>query len=219
MTCNDSSLYKYRGYLRDPNSTRDRKVRRQSLKYTLINNELYRRTIEGLLLRCLDDEHASIAVGEVHEGLCGAHQLAPKMKWAIRRVGLYCPMMMSDCVQEGLWCLSEVQWHTVSSDQCTSFNCKAMAIQGVGLRFHWWDTPILIKGAPVRPSCYRLFHKMDGGRATKEHDSQGGDKFHTRAHYISVWSPSDFDDRSTGFLLVTSVQRVPSDYINSLIEQ
>ena len=42
--------------LQDPSSTKDRKVRRQVLKYTLIGDELYRRTIDGLLLKCLNEE-------------------------------------------------------------------------------------------------------------------------------------------------------------------
>src|SRR4029078_9243837 len=36
-------------------------------------------------------------MGEVHEGICGTHQSAPKMKWLIRRAGFYWPTMLSDC--------------------------------------------------------------------------------------------------------------------------
>lgn len=35
-------------YLKDPSQTRDRKIWRQALKYTLLNDELYHRTIDGL---------------------------------------------------------------------------------------------------------------------------------------------------------------------------
>jgi hypothetical protein len=37
------------------------------------------------------------AMGEVHEGICGIHQLAPKMKWLLCRTGFYWPTMMGDC--------------------------------------------------------------------------------------------------------------------------
>ena len=60
--------YKLIKYIRDPNSVGDRNVRRQSLKYTLVDNELYRRTVDGLLLKCLGEEQAKVAMGEVHEG-------------------------------------------------------------------------------------------------------------------------------------------------------
>ena len=67
-------------HLKDPSQTRDRKIRRQALKYTLFNDELYRRTIDGLFLKCLDSDQSRIAMGEVHEGICGTHQSAHKMR-------------------------------------------------------------------------------------------------------------------------------------------
>ena len=51
-----------------------------TFKYVLINDELYRRTAEDLLLKCLDPDQARAAMGEVHEDICGTHQSAPKIK-------------------------------------------------------------------------------------------------------------------------------------------
>jgi hypothetical protein len=65
----------------------------------LPDGELHQHTLDGLLLKCLDEERARVAMGEVHEGLCGAHQSAFKMKWTLRRAGLYWPMVMEDCIQ------------------------------------------------------------------------------------------------------------------------
>jgi hypothetical protein len=59
--------------------TRDRKVRRQALKYIVIDSELYRIMVDGLLLRCLDEEQAKIAMREVHEGMCSTHQSTHKI--------------------------------------------------------------------------------------------------------------------------------------------
>jgi hypothetical protein len=36
-------------------------------------------------------------MAEVHEGICGTHQSAPKMKWLLRRSGFYWPNMIADC--------------------------------------------------------------------------------------------------------------------------
>jgi len=36
-------------------------------------------------------------MGEVHEGICGTHQSAPKMKWLLRQAGFYWPTMMANC--------------------------------------------------------------------------------------------------------------------------
>jgi hypothetical protein len=65
----------------------------------LINDELYHRTAEDLLLKCLDHDQAKIAVGEVHEGICGTHQSSPKMKWLLRRAGFDWLTTIADCFQ------------------------------------------------------------------------------------------------------------------------
>ena len=67
-------------YLRDPKAKIDKNVRRSAFKYVLHNDELYQRTAEDLLLKCLGSDQARVAMGEVHEGICGTHQSAPKMK-------------------------------------------------------------------------------------------------------------------------------------------
>jgi hypothetical protein len=63
----------------------------------LINDELYCRTAKDLLLKFLDHDQAKIVMGELHEGICGTHQSAPKMKWLLRRAGFYWPTMIADC--------------------------------------------------------------------------------------------------------------------------
>jgi hypothetical protein len=67
-------------YLDKPSYIIDRKVRWQDLKYVMLINILYCRTIDGLLLKCLGSDQSRIAMGEVHEGICGTHQSAHKMK-------------------------------------------------------------------------------------------------------------------------------------------
>ena len=81
-------------YLKDPGHGTERSIRRLAFKYTLIDDELYRRTAEDILLKCLDSDQARVAMGGVPEGICGTHQSAPKMKWLLRRAGFYWPTMM-----------------------------------------------------------------------------------------------------------------------------
>jgi hypothetical protein len=82
-----------------PDSNKDKKIWRQGLKYVMMDDELYQRTIDGLLLKCLGEEEADVAMGEVHEGLCGSHQSAPKMKWMLKRAALFWPTMRNDCIR------------------------------------------------------------------------------------------------------------------------
>ena len=55
------------------------------------------RTLEGLLLKCLGPSESNRLLHEVHEGTCGTHQSAHKMKWLISRLGYYWPTMLEDC--------------------------------------------------------------------------------------------------------------------------
>ena len=67
-------------YLRDPGRGAERNIHCLAFKYILIDDELYRRTADDVLLKCLGFDQARIAMGDVHEGICGTHQSAPKMK-------------------------------------------------------------------------------------------------------------------------------------------
>jgi hypothetical protein len=84
-------------YLCNPSAKVDKSVRQSAFKYVLHNHELYRRTAEDLLLKCLGSYQARVAMGEVQEGICGTHQLASKMKWLLHRAGFYWPTMVTDC--------------------------------------------------------------------------------------------------------------------------
>jgi hypothetical protein len=67
-------------YLHDPSHKVDRKDRHLAFKFTLVEGELFHRTTNDLLLKCLDSDQAKVAMGEVHDGICGTHQSACKMK-------------------------------------------------------------------------------------------------------------------------------------------
>jgi hypothetical protein len=74
----------------------DKNIRCIAFKYVLMSNELYRRTVNDVLLTCLDLGDAILAMAEVHEGICGTHQSALKMKWLLRRSDFYWPNMIAD---------------------------------------------------------------------------------------------------------------------------
>jgi hypothetical protein len=65
--------------IRDPRKITNKNVKWQVLKYVSLDDDLYRRTIDGMLLKWLGEEQAKVAVREVHDGICGAHQSAYKM--------------------------------------------------------------------------------------------------------------------------------------------
>jgi len=53
-------------YLKDPSKKFERRVRFQATKYVLLEDELYYRTIYGILLRCLGVDEAKSLMGEIH---------------------------------------------------------------------------------------------------------------------------------------------------------
>jgi hypothetical protein len=76
-------------YLENPGYIAGRKVLWRALKYVMLDNTLYHRTIDGLLLKCLGLNQSKIAMGEVHEGIYGTHQSTHKVKWLLHRAGFY----------------------------------------------------------------------------------------------------------------------------------
>jgi hypothetical protein len=86
-------------YLKDPARGAPKRTRYRAMKYVLIGDDMFYRTLEGLLLKCLGPAESNQLLHEVHEGACGTHQSAHKMKWLIRRSGFYWPTMLEDCFQ------------------------------------------------------------------------------------------------------------------------
>jgi len=81
-------------YLKDPSKRVERRVRFQATKYVLLEEELYYQTVDEVLLKCLANDEARSLMDEIHEGVCGAHQSAFKMKWMIRRNRYYWPTIL-----------------------------------------------------------------------------------------------------------------------------
>ena len=73
-------------------------VRRRSLRfyYDPIVKILYRRSYDGILLRCLSNSKAQEALKEAHNGICGAHQPGLKLKDRLHRFSYYWPTMIAD---------------------------------------------------------------------------------------------------------------------------
>jgi hypothetical protein len=84
-------------YLKDPSKRVERCIRFQATKCVLLGDELYYHTLDGVLLKCLSNDESKSLMGQIHEGVCGAHQSAFKMKWMIRRNGYYWPTILEDC--------------------------------------------------------------------------------------------------------------------------
>nr|XP_011465143.1 PREDICTED: uncharacterized protein LOC101299390 [Fragaria vesca subsp. vesca] len=80
-------------------------IRRTALRFVYINDILYRRSFDGILLRCLSKEEAAHALRDTHSGICGAHQVGPKLAAQLRmRIGYYWPTMVQDAIHFARTC-------------------------------------------------------------------------------------------------------------------
>lgn len=111
---NSSSLTDWRksiiDYLENPVRSTDKKTKYRALSYVWSGNGLLKKTPEGLLLKFLGDTEAYLAIYEVHNMACDAHQASHKMKWLLFWQGVYWPNMLKDCIEFAKGC-KECQRH------------------------------------------------------------------------------------------------------------
>ncbi|XP_039131869.1 uncharacterized protein LOC120268610 [Dioscorea cayenensis subsp. rotundata] len=79
-------------------------LKKRAMRFTLVNDVLYRRSYDQLLLRCLSKEESEEVMHEVHFGIFRAHQSGPKMRLKIKHIGCYWPSMINDCLQYARRC-------------------------------------------------------------------------------------------------------------------
>ena len=79
-------------------------IRRRAPRFIYYKDTLFRRSFEGIFLRCLGEDEAIQAMEEAHLGICGAHQSGPKLHFRVKRMGYYWPTMVKDCMEHAKRC-------------------------------------------------------------------------------------------------------------------
>jgi hypothetical protein len=73
-------------YLRSLSGYTNNALKLKARRYVFMGREdecLFKRGADRILLKCISIEESIQVMTEVHEGICGAHQLGIKMKWLI----------------------------------------------------------------------------------------------------------------------------------------
>ncbi|XP_050222280.1 uncharacterized protein LOC126672372 [Mercurialis annua] len=83
---------------------KNRRLRTLALNYVVLAGDLYKKGFEGLLFRCIGPREAMLAMAEVHEGIAGAHQAGPGMRWLIHKYDFYWPKIEQDCIRYAKGC-------------------------------------------------------------------------------------------------------------------
>ena len=69
------------------------KLRIQATHFTLINDQLYKRSFEGPYLRCLNELEAKYVLAELHEEICGNHPIGWTLAHRVYMQMYYWPTM------------------------------------------------------------------------------------------------------------------------------
>jgi len=74
-------------------------MKRKCTRYTLIGDELYRKSYSRPLLKCINKSRAKYVMAELHEGICGLYSGGRSMATRALRAGYYWPTMESDAAE------------------------------------------------------------------------------------------------------------------------
>ncbi|KAK1602240.1 hypothetical protein QYE76_071962 [Lolium multiflorum] len=78
-----------------------RRIQRRSKAYTIINGEVYKRSVTGVLQRCVEPEEGREMLEEIHRGECGHHASSRALVAKVFRHGFYWPTALENA--EDMW--------------------------------------------------------------------------------------------------------------------
>nr|XP_023896956.1 uncharacterized protein LOC112008835 [Quercus suber] len=80
-----------------PSDTEEaRKICKRAARFTILNDQLYRRGFYQPYLKCLEEEEARYVLEEVHGGICGDHMRSRSLVRKIVQAGYFWPTMQQD---------------------------------------------------------------------------------------------------------------------------
>jgi hypothetical protein len=76
-----------------------RRLQRRAGAYTIINSELYKRSVSGIFQKCIEPEEGIELLREIHQGECGHHASSRALVAKAFRHGFYWPTAQKDAEQ------------------------------------------------------------------------------------------------------------------------
>ncbi|KAG9446452.1 hypothetical protein H6P81_012580 [Aristolochia fimbriata] len=168
-------------------------VRRVAPKFCLFNNTLYRRSYDGILLRCVSKEEGQALLSEAHGGIYGAHQAGPKLHLQVKQLGYYWPTMLWDTIELARHCTT-CQLHGNYIHQPPSPLHPTVA----SWPFEAWGMDII---GPINPKSSQNHPKTVAGNKKDWHERLGEALW---AYRITFLTPTE----STLYSLVYGVEAV-----------
>lgn len=75
------------------------RVIRQAKRYVVVERDLYLRTSNGVLLKCVSQEEGLEILEDIHKGKCGSHSASRTMVGKAFRHGFYWPTALKDAIE------------------------------------------------------------------------------------------------------------------------
>ncbi|KAL0408327.1 UNVERIFIED_CONTAM: Gag-Pol polyprotein [Sesamum radiatum] len=97
-----------------------KRIKFKATRFTVIGDELYKRTINGTLLKCLDEERAEYVLREIHEGSCGNHSGGRSLAQKVTRQGYFLPTLVKDATEFAKKCESCQKYAALIHSPATS---------------------------------------------------------------------------------------------------
>jgi hypothetical protein len=76
-----------------------RRLQRRAQAYTIINSELYKRSVSGIFQKCIEPEEGIKLLREIHQGECGHHASSGALVAKAFCHGFYWPTAQKDVEQ------------------------------------------------------------------------------------------------------------------------
>jgi len=138
----DTWMTPYRRYLADGilplEPDEGKKVKRNSAKYTFVDEELFRHGFTHPILVCVNGDQCTRIMAELQEGICGSHVGGSFLASKVVRAGYYWPTAREDCTryaQRCKQCQQHADWHKTPPEKLRSIYSP--------WPFHTWGIDIL----------------------------------------------------------------------------
>ena len=73
-----------------------RKVSKKAVRFTILNDNLYKRSFSTPYLKCIDKEESKYILEEIHEGIYGDHVGSRSLVGRVIRTGYFWPTLQTD---------------------------------------------------------------------------------------------------------------------------
>ena len=81
------------------NQEEAKKIKKRAIKFTILNDELYKRGFSQPYLRCVEEKETKYVLEEVYGGVCDDHMGVKSLVQKIMMAGYFWPTMQKDAME------------------------------------------------------------------------------------------------------------------------